>query len=395
MDTEQAMINIQLPSSNRYLKYYCLCIAWVLLIAMPINEYPLNLTDKILLDNQLTVAVRVDAQDVPLYSSRFGFELALAQAFARHLGVHFKLVLTHKSVYSLLRQGEADIAFTHDPKLPKTASDFSFSKPYLQQDLLPLAQPGKADEALNAMQLAWAYRSNRSQNFNLQMENFFTRIRQDGTFDRLYDQYFGHMEMTLAEEKSFLFNIHQRLPEYQRSFKKVAKKTQVDWRLLAAIGYQESHWDPEAISPTGVRGLMMLTRATATEMGVEDRHSAKESILGGSAYFRKLKNQLDRKIPEPHRTWMALAAYNMGIGHLEDARTLTLRAHGDPNNWFDVKLRIPLLQKPHYYSQVRNGYAMGARQSLAYVQNVRRYFDILLGYQPIAQADENTLWAMR
>ena len=342
----------------------------------------LDFAEQVQLNGQLRVATQMTTDNIPMSSSRAGFELALAQLFARHLGVGLQLVQTNNTVYRSLRADQADVGLVHYTTAPNTQSGFSFIEPYLKRHLLPMASLEPADDELSSVKLAWAYRGPNAEKFNALVENFFAQIRNDGTFDHLYQQYFDHMEMSVAESRSFRYNLNQRLPEYQTAFEKNAKKTQLDWRLLAAIGYQESHWDSDAVSPTGVRGLMMLTQITADEVGVDNRHNAKQSIAGGSTYFRKLKDRLDAEIPEPHRTWMALAAYNMGIGHLEDARTLTRRLKGDANNWFDVKRSIPLLQQYQYYSQVSNGYAMGARQSLLYVENVRRYFDILIGFHP-------------
>ena len=151
----------------------------------------------------------------------------------------------------------------------------------------------------------------------------------------------------------------------------------MDWRLLAAIGYQESHWDPDATSSTGVRGIMMLTQRTAKQLGVSDRLDPLQSIEGGARYFQRLRKRLPQRIPEPDLSWMALAAYNMGLGHLEDARVLTQRQGGNPDRWLDVSERLPLLSQEKYYRETRFGYArgLGAQQ---YVNNIRSYFDTLV-----------------
>src|SRR5690606_23333055 len=136
-----------------------------------------------------------------------------------------------------------------------------------------------------------------------------------------------------------------RLPRFEGMFKTVAAETGLDWHLLAAIAYQESHWNPRAVSPTGVKGLMMLTRAAAGEVAVADRTDPEQSLWGGARYFLKLKARIPARIPEPDRTWFALAAYNVGLGHLEDARILTQRAGRDPDLWREVREYLPLLQK--------------------------------------------------
>ena len=151
----------------------------------------------------------------------------------------------------------------------------------------------------------------------------------------------------------------------------------VDWRLLAAIGYQESHWDPQASSYTGVRGIMMLTERTATQMGLTDRLDPQQSIDGGARYFLRLHGRIPDRIEEPDRTWMALAAYNMGLGHLEDARVLTQSLGGDPDSWDDVAQRLELLSQEKWHSQTRYGYARG-REARQFVENIQSYYETLV-----------------
>lgn len=143
------------------------------------------------------------------------------------------------------------------------------------------------------------------------------------------------------------------------------------------MAYQESHWDPEAVSPTGVRGMMMLTRATASDLGIETRTDAEQSINGGARYFASLLSRIPARIQEPDRKWMALASYNIGLGHLEDARRITEREGYNPDLWIDVKKHLPLLRQKKYYKNTRFGYARG-NEAVNYVENIRRYYDSLL-----------------
>ena len=158
-------------------------------------------------------------------------------------------------------------------------------------------------------------------------------------------------------------------------FKQAADKYELDWKLLAAIGYQESHWDPEAVSPTGVKGLMMLTQVTADSMGVDNREDPKQSIPAGARYFKRLHKRL-KSIQEPDRTWFALAAYNVGYGHLLDARRIVRRQGGNPDRWVDIKEALPLLAQRKWFSQVPHGYARGW-EPVQYVSNVRNYLGTL------------------
>jgi len=177
---------------------------------------------------------------------------------------------------------------------------------------------------------------------------------------------------TLAFKKDF----NNRFPKIEQFFKKAAALTSIDWQLLAAMAYQESHWNPKAISPTGVKGIMMLTKAAAKEVDVTDRTDPKQNIFGGAQYFKNVKEKIPERIPEPDRTYLALAGYNTGFGHLEDARILTKRAGLNPDSWEDVNLHLPLLTKPKYYNTVKYGYARGY-EPVNYVKNIRRYLKVL------------------
>lgn len=209
------------------------------------------------------------------------------------------------------------------------------------------------------------------------IDDFFLRLQQDGTLAQLREQFFGHSE-GISHRSAFEFahSIDQLLPDYLQLIKQVANEYQMDWHLLAAIAYQESRWDPLATSPTGVRGMMMLTEDTARAMGVDNRLDAEQSLRGGARYLKDIKRRLPQKIAEPDRTWMALAAYNIGLAHLEDARVLTQRQGGNPNLWQDVVERLPLLQQSRYFKTTRNGYARGA-EAASLVQKVRHYYSVL------------------
>jgi membrane-bound lytic murein transglycosylase F len=227
-------------------------------------------------------------------------------------------------------------------------------------------------------QLAWVFLADpRSARLRDKANAFFERIHRDGSLEQLKEQHFGHAwGVTQVDSQTFSRRMRNRLPDYQPLIRATADEYQLDWHLLAAIAYQESHWNPYARSPTGVRGLMMLTSNTAREMGVDNRLDATQSLRGGARYFKKIKRLLPADIEEPDRTWFTLAAYNIGRGHLEDARVITERQGGDPHLWADVKLRLPLLQRSKYYRNTRHGYARGS-EPVTYVQNIRHYYNIL------------------
>ena len=224
--------------------------------------------------------------------------------------------------------------------------------------------------------LGWIFAHN-DHRLHADVELFLQAI-QDFELARLRDRYFGHISrvgyvgaVTLAS------HVQSRLPKYWEEFERAAAEQQMDWRLLAAIGYQESHWNPKAVSPTGVRGLMQITRNTAKFLGIENRLDPAESIDGAARYIRSLSNRLPTDIQEPDRTWMALAAYNIGLGHLRDARGLTQEHGRDPNRWVDVRAHLPLLTQPKWYKATQYGYARG-HEAVTYVGNIRTYYDMLV-----------------
>ncbi len=214
------------------------------------------------------------------------------------------------------------------------------------------------------------------------MKAFFERIAKDGTLKRLADRHLAHVERISAiDAGTLLERINTMLPKLKHHFLEAERVSGFDWRLIAAIGYQESHWDPLATSPTGVRGLMMLTEDTADRLKVKDRLDARESILGGARYLGLVADSLPPRIQDPDRTWLALAAYNLGIGHLEDARILAQRKGLSPDSWQDVKLALPGLADPETYQTIKHGFARG-HEAMQFVDNVRNFQDILARVEP-------------
>ncbi|PWC23214.1 MULTISPECIES: membrane-bound lytic murein transglycosylase MltF [Brenneria] len=226
--------------------------------------------------------------------------------------------------------------------------------------------------------VTWYMRRSNDDSLTAALLDFFSRIVEDGTLARLEEKYLGHVgEFDYVDTTTFLRAIDETLPDFQPLFEKYA--TEIDWKLLAAIAYQESHWNPQATSPTGVRGLMMLTRNTAESLNVTDRLDPEQSIRGGAQYMSHMMQKMPDTIPDDEKIWFALAAYNMGYAHLLDARKLTAKQQGDPDSWVDVKIRLPMLSQKRYYTQTTYGYARG-QQAYSYVENIRRYMVSLEGY---------------
>ncbi|MFZ2161667.1 MAG: membrane-bound lytic murein transglycosylase MltF [Sideroxyarcus sp.] len=226
-------------------------------------------------------------------------------------------------------------------------------------------------------EMSWAFASNGDAQLFDEAQLFLTHIKQDGTLRHLLDRYYGYNErLNAVDAEAFISQTRSLLPHYRHWFKEAADLTGIDWQLLAALSYQESHWDPNATSYTNVRGIMMLTEETADRMNVENRLDAHSSILAGARYLQLLKEQLPLRMSEEDRLWMALAAYNQGMGHLEDARILASQSGLDPDVWADVKRMMPLLSRPSFYNKTKHGKARGG-EAVILVETVRLYHDML------------------
>ncbi|MBS6032297.1 membrane-bound lytic murein transglycosylase F [Pantoea sp. AN62] len=226
--------------------------------------------------------------------------------------------------------------------------------------------------------VTWYMKHSDDDSLNAAMLDFFNGMGEEGAMARLEEKYLGHVgTFDYVDTRTFLRAIDSTLPDIKPLFEKYASG--IDWRLLAAISYQESHWNPQATSPTGVRGMMMLTRNTAESLDVGDRTDPEQSIRGGSQYLQNMMEKVPQTIPEDERIWFALAAYNMGYAHMLDVRKLTARQGGNPDSWADVKLRLPMLSQKRYYTQTTYGYARG-HEAYNYVENIRKYQISLVGY---------------
>ena len=237
-------------------------------------------------------------------------------------------------------------------------------------------------EAREAFQLsetkpiAWAIPDNAPK-LREAVAAYFAEIKATGELNALVDKYyFAARNFDYVGSRAFVRHMQSRLPQYQRQFQEAAEQSGFDWRLLAAIAYQESHWRHDAVSPTGVRGIMMLTEDAASTVKIADREDPHQSIVGGARYLARMVEKIPERIAEKDRLWMALAAYNIGFGHLEDARIITQMNGGDADSWDEVREHLPLLTDENWHSRVRRGYARGDVPVL-YVDNVKRYYQLL------------------
>jgi membrane-bound lytic murein transglycosylase F len=262
-----------------------------------------------------------------------------------------------------LDQGEGDVAIMDSLEYDIDAAYFPNVKiAYDLTDPLPIR---------------WAFTHQKDDSLVVAANAFLEQYESSGQLAQLTERYYGALnQFSYVGLQLFQRQMRDQLPKYQDYFIAAAEANNLDWRLLAAIGFQESRWRSRAVSPTGVRGIMMLTRTTAKSVGVTNRIDAEQSIQGGARFFDRLTRVIPEHIPEPDRTWFALAAYNVGSGHLQDARYLTAQMGFNPDSWLDVMNHLPLLSDPKYYNNLTYGKARGT-EPVDYVQNIRRYYDLL------------------
>jgi membrane-bound lytic murein transglycosylase F len=225
--------------------------------------------------------------------------------------------------------------------------------------------------------IAWAFPREKDSSLLERADEYIIGSDRSGYLAQVTDRYFGHTEkFDYVGTRAFIRHFESRLPRYRQMFEEAGEAWAVDWRLLAALGYQESHWRSHAVSPTGVRGIMMLTEATADYLDIDDRMDPATSISGGARFYARQTERIPDSVNEPDRTWFALAAYNVGFNHIKDARQIVEWQGGDPDKWVDLSKALPLLAQRKWYARVPFGYARGWEPVL-YVNNIRAYYNII------------------
>ncbi|HVO87651.1 MAG TPA: membrane-bound lytic murein transglycosylase MltF [Casimicrobiaceae bacterium] len=306
------------------------------------------------------------------YAAHSGMESALAALRSAHPEVTWRAIdaPSNEALIAQVSAGDIDYAV-----VPSNAAAV-LRNIYLDFDVAFAVGPPR--------DLAWALPAGQER-LRDALDEFFEQLRQSGTLARYAERYFAApREVERIDAGVLQERIRSMLPQLRYAFQQAQAVSGIEWRLIAAIAYQESQWDPLATSETGVKGLMQLTEDTARRLGLEDRLDARLSVLAAARYLRDIKSKLPARIAEPDRTWLALAAFNIGIGHLEDARILAQKQKLNPDLWSDVRIALPLLADPDYYQQAKNGYARGG-MPVAFVDRVRGYYDILLRAEPSYQ----------
>ncbi len=283
---------------------------------------------------------------------------------ATHPGLHWKVDGT-ADTEELLRRvwkgsidctvADSDIVAINRRFFPNLVVTFNLSKP---------------------QQLAWVIPKNAS-GLQRALQAWFARYRASGKLKQVMQRYYAHVKVfDYVDTRAYVRRIKTRYPKYRKIFHQAAEAHGLPPLVLAAQAYQESHWNPYAKSPTGVRGMMMLTLSTAHALGVHNRLNARASIEAGAKYLARLESRLSDNIYKPDRIWFALAAYNIGLEHLRDARDLAKKLGKNPDLWNSMRTVLPLLGKKRYYRHLDRGYARGL-EAVRYVRRIRNYAEIL------------------
>jgi membrane-bound lytic murein transglycosylase F len=211
----------------------------------------------------------------------------------------------------------------------------------------------------------------------LLMQAWFQKASREDEIMRVLDRYKNYLTTLSAQDLTQFFkNSKETLPIYRKAFKEAGARNKLPWQLIASVAYQESHWNPDARSFTGVLGMMQLTNETAEHMGVEDRTDPWQSIRGGSKYLRFLLNKMPKDVNPKDRLALALAAYNIGIAHLWDAQKLAVQLGRNPNSWYHLKEILPLLADPDYAEYLAYGPARGY-ETVDFVERVKAFYNLM------------------
>lgn len=206
------------------------------------------------------------------------------------------------------------------------------------------------------------------------MDEFVDDIRGGFDYGVIRNRYFQD-NLRLPRVKERRAAVSGRISPYDELFRLYSERYGLDWRLMAAQAYQESRFDPDAESWAGAQGLFQLMPSTAVELGFENLRDPETGIRAGIEYMNLLLERLDPHIPLKHRLRFALAAYNAGWGHLQDARRLAEQKGWDADKWFGHTERaMLLLRQPQYYRHARHGYVRGF-EPVNYVSEIQNLYD--------------------
>jgi membrane-bound lytic murein transglycosylase MltF len=301
-----------------------------------------------------------------------GFNHELIDRMQRHVSVpvEIKSFATYDELLEAFEAGQGDI-MCPAIAIERDAPDPTIATVFEQQQFPALRFKVSDDE-----DFVWVLRQDLA-HVAAHLDDWTRTVHSQLFVANLYVKYFAHLGLLNKFDLVMLKVRYRRdLPRYRRLFNEAGRRHDIDPLFIAAMSYQESHWDPEATSFTGVRGLMMLTQETAAEIGVTDRLDPRQSIFGGTKYFTQLRKQLDEEIGRPDNSYFALAAYNVGLGHVEDAQEVVRRNGQDHTSWSHLRDALPLLADPRVYTTLKYGKARG-REPVRYVDSIRNYYSLM------------------
>jgi membrane-bound lytic murein transglycosylase MltF len=330
------------------------------------------------LRSQLPPRLRVLVQEDDAFYSRnetgdwVGFNQELIERLRRHvaLPVEIKSFAGTDALRRAFDAGEGDIMCPALTITRASAAPAALTDP--AQPRLPTLRFKVSDDE----DFAWVLRPDLASAAPL-LEAWLRTTSSQLFVANLYAKYFAHLGLTNNFDLVMLKVRYQRdLPRYRALFEEAGRRHDIDPLFLAAMSYQESHWNPRARSHTGVRGLMMLTQDTADQLGVKNRLDPRQSVLGGTRYLMQIRGQIGDAVGRPDNNYYALAAYNVGLGHVQDAQEIVKRRGGDETLWTNLRGALPLLSEPQYYTTLRFGKARG-QEPVRYVDSIRSYYALL------------------
>jgi len=351
-------VRLCLNSLKSSLSLKILAFSTLLIPFHSINASKSSQYDSVVNGKQLTVVSVENSTTVfkdGAHLHGFGYDLARNYANSLNVKLIFRTVPDNTTALKWVSQGKANFAMT-------TANLSSIEQKRLTSFSATCGDMGSLKQNGLNTNLNWVFK-HADDPLTQTASGFVCKGKQSGAIRQLASFY----NQNVVEEQAWdtiQRDLNKRMPIYKASFKTTAAKYDLDWHLLAAIGYQESYLKPNSVSPTGVRGLMMLTNNTAKAMGVSNRTDPTQSIEGGAKYYDQMLSRYS-DVPFPDRNWYALVAYNMGPGAVNQIQK-RIRAQGkNPNNWVNL------------YSYLDKNKASNGRyrQAVQYVTRIRAYLE--------------------
>ena len=240
-----------------------------------------------------------------------------------------------------------------------------------------------------SQRIAWVTRK-KAKNLTKIVNEWILKNRKKKRYNVIYYKYFKNKYSYKKRERSDYYSLrNNQISKYDNLIKKYAQKINWDWRLLAALIFQESHFDPKANSWAGAKGLMQVMPRTAEELNIKDLSDPKESIRGGTTYLKQMYNQFESIPDSITRIKFAMAAYNCGLGHVIDAQRLAEENKLNPYEWDNnVDKMLLALRFPANFNKpfIKFGYVRGT-EPVNYVNEIFQRYE---QYQQFIKLEDET-----